>query len=124
MGNINDMAGIGMEIEKAKAWVGSKGTATAAGSAQGDAGALGLEGLIRVSGGDGTKGVILNANLPTDSSQIVVNAAGSVLKLYPPSGGAINGLSADAAWTIGDNQAAIIVRDADGTWAAVGSPAT
>jgi hypothetical protein len=69
--------------------------------------------------------VILNGNLPDRSTQFIVNAAGSVLKIYPPTGGSINGLTATTgAWTLGDNQTGIVGRRNATTWFAIGSPAT
>jgi len=67
----------------------------AAGSAQGDAAPL-IEGMNVVTGADGTKGV----RLPTAVAGMIVYVKGNtagVLKVYPATGGAINGLSANGA---------------------------
>ncbi len=76
--------------------------ATAAtGSTGADAAPLSSAGIQVVSGADATKGVKLPAK--TGGSLKVKNAAAAVLKVYPPSGAAINGLSADAAISIAAN---------------------
>ena len=73
-------------------------TVAATGSVQGDAAAL-TEGFNVVSGADATKGVIL----PTAVAGMVVvvkNTAAAALKIYPASGGAINAVAANGAYSI------------------------
>ncbi len=70
----------------------------AAGSAIGDATALG-NGLNIVSGADGTKGVILPTPKP-GQMVIVKGTTAGVLKVYPQSGSVINALSASAALSL------------------------
>lgn len=105
---------------------GSDGSSVAAtGSDNTDAAALGADGYVPVTAADGTKGVILSSDLPDGSTQIIENQAANILKIYPPSGAAINGLTATTgAWSLGDNQSAIIVRKNATVFAAIGSPAT
>ncbi len=74
----------------------------AAGSTVADATALSSTGYQLVSGADGTKGVKL-PNLGADGELTVKNNAGSALKVYPPTGAAINGLSANAAISLAAN---------------------
>ena len=87
----------------------------AAGSAQGDAGALG-QGLSVVSAADGTKGVVL----PTAVAGMTVyvkNTAAAVLKVYPASGGTINALSANAAISLASGATpAIFVASSATQW--------
>jgi hypothetical protein len=74
----------------------------ATGSAQTDAAVISL-GVTYVSGGDGTKGVVLSAPdaaLNGGEVYLIKNAASAVLKVYPPTGGAINALSTNAAISI------------------------
>lgn len=68
---------------------------TATGSVQGDAAAL-YHGFNVVTGADGTKGVILPTALP---GMIVYlkGVTNAILKVYPRTGAAINGLSANAS---------------------------
>lgn len=79
----------------------SVGTVAAAGSTQADAAPITCE-LTVVTGADGTKGVILPTFEP--GMQITLkNGAASALKVYPPTGAAINALSANAAMSIAAN---------------------
>ncbi len=77
----------------------------ATGSTQADAAALSNTGYQLVSGADGTKGVKL-PDLGRGGSMEVKNNAGAILKVYPPTGGAINGLSANAALSLASNTTA------------------
>lgn len=71
-----------------------------AGSTQADAAALSATApFTNVSGGDGTKGVVLPV-LPAGSMLHIYNAGAGALKIYPASGGAINGGSANAALSL------------------------
>lgn len=76
------------------------GTATA-GTTQTQAGATALvKGVTLVTAGNTNDGVVLPAGLPAGQLFVVVNKTGAdnlLLKIYPPSGGAINGGSANAA---------------------------
>ncbi len=68
----------------------------AAGSTNADAGAITITAptnIVVATGGDATKGVILPA-APAGTIYIVKNGAAAVLKIYPPSGAAINALTA------------------------------
>jgi hypothetical protein len=96
----------------------------ATGDDETNAAALGLDAVITVTGADDAVGVFLNDDLPDRSIQYIVNTGAATLLLYPSSGGTINGLSANAAYTIGDNQTAIIGRRNATTWLAVSDPAT
>lgn len=70
-----------------------------AGSVQGDAAAI-VDRLTPVTGGDGTKGVILPAS-PTDGDfYVVINDAAGALKVYPGTGDVINQGAANASVTI------------------------
>lgn len=77
------------------------GSVAAAGSTQGTA-ALLLYSVNVVSGADGTKGVILDANKEGDII-FVQNAAASNLKIYPQSGGAIDALGTNNPYTLAGN---------------------
>lgn len=94
-------------------------TVAAAGSAQGDATALSGAILYYETAADGTKGV----KLPTPSAgQIVLvytTVAANGLKVYPASGGAINGGSADAAITMEGKTLAIFIATSATNWAAI-----
>lgn len=67
------------------------------GSTQGDAAALTLNAFNNVSAADGTKGVILPPAAPGDTIDVYNAVATNGLKIYPQTGGAINGGTANAA---------------------------
>lgn len=73
-----------------------------AGNAQSNAAALsGTKYFHQVTGADGTKGVILAAAAAADVGEVhtILNTTAGVLKVYPASGGTINGAAADAAFS-------------------------
>lgn len=75
-------------------FTGARTTVAAAGSTNADAGAIPAASfLCTVTGGDATKGVILPA-MSVGQVIYVKNNAAAVLKVYPYSGAAINGLTA------------------------------
>lgn len=91
-------------------------TVAAAGSIQGDAGAL-VEGFNLVSAADDTKGVRLP--LAGAGMQVIVKSSVSnkILKVWPGVGDAINALSVDAAMSLasGPTVALFVAYDAT-TW--------
>lgn len=93
-------------------------TVAAAGSVQGDAAALAL-GVNTVTGADGTKGVILPAATAGSVVEVYNAVATNGLKIYPATGDAINGGSANAAITI-EGKTLAYLRNIDGdNWAAI-----
>jgi hypothetical protein len=93
-------------------------TVAAAGSAQGDAGAL-ADGLNYVSAADGTKGVVLPTGFPGRKVRVYNLHASNGLKVYPHSGGDINDGTGDAAVTI-EGKTLAVFECVDGTtWAAI-----
>lgn len=90
----------------------------AAGSAQGDAAALTANSLNNVSGADGTKGVILPTAVAGMKVRVYSSVATNGLKIYPATGAAINGGSANAAITIEGKTVAYFVAIDATTWTA------
>ncbi len=89
----------------------------AAGSAQGDAGAI-AGSLVVVTASDGTKGVRLPAITVGARVEVYNSVASQGLKVYPATGGNINGGSTNAAITMaGKTFARFVAVDAT-TWAA------
>lgn len=77
--------------------------------------------FANVTGADGTKGVRFTAQQANDTPyalyQYVRNAdATSTLKVYPESGGTIDGGAADAAYVLAAGRAALFVRIDEDTW--------
>ena len=94
------------------------GTVAAAGSVQGDAGAL-TDPVTYVTAADGTKGVVLPAVSAGLVMVVYSTVATSGLKVYPASGDDINDGSANAAITIEGKSAAIFVGLDSSSWAAI-----
>jgi len=94
-------------------------TVAAAGSVQGDAGAITVSspGLAFVTGADATKGVVLPAAVA--GYDIVVkndDAANAILKVYPASGDIINALGANNAISMAAKTSALFVALDATTW--------
>lgn len=86
----------------------------AAGSVLANAAALSV-GVNKVSGADGTKGVVLPAGRPGDMV-VVCNPTGSTLKVYPPVNGTINNGSANASVNVLTVKAHVFVCAVAGDW--------
>lgn len=93
---------------------GKTAVVAALGTLQGDAAAL-LGAVNAVTGADGAKGVILPVGKPGMSID-VINAGAAILKVYPETGGAINGGGANTAFSVGQNRRAKFVCSALLTW--------
>ena len=94
-------------------------TVAAAGSAQGDAGALTADAVNIVTGADGTKGVVLPAAV-AGSFVIVYNpTATNALPVYPGSSDDINDGTTDAALDTEGKTLSIFVAVDDTTWGAI-----
>jgi hypothetical protein len=102
---------------------GPVGTLAAAGSAIGNAAAITAE-VNKVTGADGTKGVILATPInPGGPPIIVINAdPASNLKLYPPVNAAIDAGSVNAAITVAPNEVVILYPYSSTQWYANKSP--
>jgi uncharacterized membrane protein len=92
-------------------------TVAALGSTQANAAAL-AEGLNVVSAADGTKGVRLPTAVP-GAVVIVKNTAAAALKIYPATGGAINAISADGAYSITNVTSTLLVASSATQWYSV-----
>jgi hypothetical protein len=103
----------------------SVGASTAAaGSTTADSGVLpaNTANVYLTSGADGTKGVRIHADDKIQGRKIYVanGVSNAILKVYPPSGGTINGAAADAAVSSvsGKGVMLICVNASANTWAA------
>jgi hypothetical protein len=90
------------------------GTSTAAaGSTTADAGALPAKtgNIYPTTAADDTKGVVISATDKITGRQILIGngVSNKILKVYPPSGGTINGASADAAFSSASGKGVIVV---------------
>ncbi len=93
---------------------------TAAGSAQGNATPL-ILGTNNVTGGNGTKGVILPAGVTAAATVDVMNTGSTgALKVYPATGnGTINALSAGAAISMGNATSATFKCFGSDVWGTI-----
>ena len=80
----------------------------AAGSTVADAAAI-YPGFTEVTDADDAKGVIMQNGVPGDIYIIKV-ADGADLKIYPPTGAAINALSANGAITVADDVCLMVIQ--------------
>lgn len=107
------LMGAGFSAGQASAIGGIYTAFTASGSSQSDAQSIGASRAF-VSGGDGSKGVILTGQ--QGDSIIIYNDSSSNLLVYPPSGSAINDGSANAAYTHPSYQAITYTFFSDNFW--------
>ena len=119
MGNISEMAGVGFNIEHAKALIGTKAlTVSAAGTVQGDATELTAACNLVTTVASGA-GVVITSGYPEDSQMRVFNGGANALKIYPPSGGAINNGSANAAISLQAGDGVVLARLSSTVWGAI-----
>ena len=104
---------------------GTPGASTAAaGTTTSDAGVLpaGTALVYPTTGADDTKGVRLHASDKVAGRMVLIgNVSNKILKVYPPSGGTINGAAADAAFSSNSGKGVILVclsASGSGTWLA------
>jgi len=100
-------------------------TTAAAGSVAGDAAALPpAKTVLPVSGADDTKGVILDAHDAFLGNRIFIAnlVSNKILKVYPPTGGTINGAAANAAVSTASGKGITMIclaaTSTGGTWSA------
>ncbi len=98
--------------------LGNVATVASAGSSATDATLLTGDTNL-VTGGDGTKGVIL-PNAEVGAQINVSNQAGGIVKVYPPTSGKLNGLTATTgSVSIAANKGGIFVRANSVDWLVV-----
>jgi hypothetical protein len=120
MARIDEMAGVGIDVTQAAAInTGSKNLAvTAAGSSsQADSTVLTAAVNLVTTGGANT-GVKPADTIPVDSSIQIYNAVGNTILVYPPSGGEINGLGANAAASLAQDKGMTLTRLSATAWGA------
>ena len=88
----------------------------AAGSDNTDAGAIAQGGFTRVTGADGTKGVIL-PDLEIGAQIIIKNNAAAILKIYPSAGAGINaGTATTGAYSLAASTVLHLIRESATVW--------
>lgn len=93
----------------------------AAGSSKTDA-AVVVNRSSLVTGADGTKGVILAASDLSGSTRVIVNGGTAALKVYPDSGGTIDGRAADLPILLAPAEGVVLVKTAALTYVTLGRP--
>jgi len=120
MARIEEMTGVGVQPEQARVIAGTVDTdVTATGDSSQDDSYLISAALTYVTGGGATTGVRLPADAQVSDSFTIGNGSGSNLLVYPPTGGAINGGSANAAKTVSNGKGILIKRVDATNWIAV-----
>lgn len=64
-------------------------------------------------------GVRLPADVPQGSMMYIINNTAAALDVFPPTGGAINGGTADAAKALAANMSGVYISHGDGNFGAV-----
>lgn len=92
----------------------------AAGNSQATATALtGAVNVVTSATATSADGVVLPSDFAAGDMLLVVNTTAVALDVFPPSGGAINGASADAAKALAANMSGLYVSLGSGNWGAV-----
>ena len=105
-----EMSSSGLSALAAQAVLGSRSlTVTAAGTTQATATAMSSALNVITTCTEAAGGVLLPVNDLGDSIR-VVNATSANCRVYPPSGGALNGGTANIPFTLGANSAADFVQ--------------
>jgi hypothetical protein len=93
--------------------------AVTAGTTQTQAGATALTGAVNVvTTGNAADGVRLPADRSAGDMMYVVNISSAAAKVFPSTGGAINGGSANAAVDLRANAMGVYMSLGDGNWGA------
>lgn len=92
---------------------------TAAGTTSADATVCGAQANVFIVTATGADGIRMNAATPLLTPIIVINPSGSNGKVYPQTGGAVNGGSTDAGETIGTTTVQIWIRYSTTAWGAI-----
>lgn len=94
----------------------------ATGTDQAGAAAVGAQDIVTISSDGAAKGVKLRAGVAGQRITII-NTTATACKLYPATGGTIDGLSANAAVTIAASKRYVLVCTAADTWFSIESAA-
>lgn len=94
--------------------------AVTAGTTQTQAGATALTGAVNaVTTGNANDGVLLPTGMAAGDQVVVANLSAVALNVYPSTGGAINGGSANAAKALAANMAGLYISTGNSNWVAV-----
>lgn len=116
MSKTSDLMGLGFSAPQASNIGYSSVAITAAGTTTADATVCDAQNSFFIMTATGSDGIRMNSAVPLLRPILVVNTSGSTGKVYPASGGAINGGSTDAAISVPANKSAIILRYSTTGW--------
>lgn len=116
MTKTTDMMGLGFSWPQALALGFSNIAITAAGSTTTDATVCDAQNDVFIMTATGADGIRMNTSSPLLTPILICNTSGSIGKVYPTSGGNFNGLSADAAISVGANKSLWVMRYSTNGW--------
>jgi hypothetical protein len=105
----NDLTGLGVAPAVASALGFNIATLAGVGTAQSGGAAIGAD-MTRVTTESGQTAVVLPSSMPLATPFFVFNTSATAALLFPPSGCAIDGGSADASVAIAQNRGRMVVR--------------
>lgn len=111
-----DLMALGMAWPLAQAEGFSNIAITAAGSTTTDATVCDPQNDVFIMTATGADGIRMNAAVPLLQPIFVTNTSGSIGKVYPATGGNFNGLSTDAAISVGANKCLVLMRYSSTGW--------
>lgn len=114
-----DMMGLGFSWPQALALGFSSVAITAAGTTSANATACDAQNDVFIMTASGSDGIRMNSAAPLLKPFIVANTSGSNGKVYPHTGGAVNGGSTDAGETCATTTVQIWMRVSSTAWVAV-----
>lgn len=106
-----DLMGVGMADSVARrVGLPTQLAVTAAGTTTADATVLNAQNKVAIMTATGADGIRFPDNTPLNAEFWVFNASGSTGKVYPPTGGAINGGSTDAGLSVATLKTVVFMR--------------
>lgn len=111
MARNTNLVGIGFAEEQARRLGEPPNIAiTAAGTTSADATVLSAQSKLVTMTATGSDGIRFSTNMPLQELHYVYNSSGSTGKVYPPTGGALNGGSTDAGLSLATLKVATFYR--------------
>jgi hypothetical protein len=114
-----DMMGLGFSWPQAQALGLSNKAITAAGSSSTDATVCDAQNNVFTMTASGTDGIRMNSSAPLLTPIIVANSAAGNGKVYPHTGGTVNGGSTDAGETCNATTVQMWMRVSSTAWIAI-----
>lgn len=118
MTSATNMMGLAFSAPQAQALGISSIAITAAGTTTTDATVCDGQNDFFIMTATGADGIRLNSAVPLLTPVYVTNIAGAIGKVYPPTSGTFNGLSANTSISVGANKSAFFIRYSSTGWMA------